>query len=54
LNTADNLLSGWVDDLKGLAVNGLYKLIVDEAGWLVSTALQRDYKASEKHRKLGI
>lgn len=30
-NIADDLLGRWVDDLEGLAVNGLYELIVDEA-----------------------
>jgi len=34
---ADDLFSGWVDDFNSLAVNGLYPLIVDEAGSDIST-----------------
>ena len=46
LNTADDLLSGGVDNIKGLAVNGLYELIVDEAGRAVSAGTcDRQYRS---------
>jgi hypothetical protein len=46
LNTADDLLSGGVDNIKGLAVNGLYELIVDEAGRAVSAGTcNRQYRS---------
>ena len=31
VNRADDLLCGWVDDLKGLAVGALLEFVVDEA-----------------------
>ena len=37
LNACDNLLCGRVDDLKGLSVNGLDELVVDEAIPIISS-----------------
>jgi hypothetical protein len=31
LDGCDNLFCGWVDDLKGLAINSLDELVIDEA-----------------------